>query len=131
MREAFTGHRAAFYFLGIWVVIAFTMFMTLIPAASLFFTRLYLGAVGPGIIFGAMLFVALGRSMHARMGRPLASASFIVFIILQTFTLYTWNRERGQRHRMATFIVDFMDEKFKPGTRFYATPNDHLTLQFY
>jgi hypothetical protein len=131
MREAFSGHRSAFYFLGIWVLIAFTIFMTLIPAASLFFTRLYLGAVGPGIIFGAMLFVALGRSMNARVGRPLAAAVFILFVILQTFTLYTWNRERGQRQRMATFIEDFTDEKFRPGTRFYATPNDHLTLQYY
>lgn len=131
LRQAFDEHRPAFYFLAGWIVIAFVMFMTLIPAASLFFPRLYLGAVGPGIIFGAMLFAALGRAVGRRMGAPVAVTVFVAFVTTQTYTIYTWNRERGQYHRMAAFIEDFRSEQFKPGTRIYATPNDHLTLQFY
>jgi uncharacterized membrane protein len=131
IHRAFSDHRAAFYFLGAWIVIAFIMFMTLIPAASLFFQRLYLGAIGPGIVFGAMLFAGVGRSMGKRIGVPLAMAAFVLFGVLQTYTIYTWNRHRGQRDRMAWFVNDIRNWDLKPGTRIYSTPNDHLTLTFY
>jgi hypothetical protein len=131
VHRAFSDHRAAFYFLGAWIVIAFVMFMTLIPAASLFFQRLYLGAVGPGIIFGAMLFAGIGRSLGRKIGAPVAVLAFVAFAVSQTYTIYTWNRQHEVYGRVAEFVKDAEKWDLKPGTRLYANPNDHLTLTYY
>lgn len=122
VRTAYVAHRPAFYFLGAWILIGFSMFMLLIPAASLFFQRLYLGAVGPGIIFGAMLFAGFGRAIGRRVGVPVAVATFVVFVCLNTRAGYWWQRNVVQKERLAYLVNDMRSWELNPGTRLYSTP---------
>ncbi len=131
IRKPFTDHNVAFYFLSSWIIFGFLMFMLLIPAASLFFQRLYLGDVGPGIIFGAMLFVGFGRVVGGRTAVTLACIGFIAFAYLNTKAGYWWQRNKVGQVRLAYLVNDMRSWHMQPGTRVYATPNDHLTLAFY
>ncbi|CAN5421661.1 hypothetical protein BH10PLA1_BH10PLA1_06790 [soil metagenome] len=131
LSDPFTKNRAAFLFLSGWIIFGFLMFMFLIPAASLFFQRLYLGAVGPGIIFGAMLFAGFGRAIGGRIAVILAVITFVGFAYLNTRAGYWWQRNKVGQARLGELVADMRDWRTKPGTRIYASPNDHLTLTFY
>ena len=54
------AHRKPIYFLLAWILIGFLAFTFLIPAASYFYKRLALGLLGPGLVFGAILFALIG-----------------------------------------------------------------------
>jgi len=127
----FQKDRAAFLFLSAWIILGFLMFMFLIPAASLFFQRLYLGAVGPGIIFGAMLFAGFGRAIGGRVAVSVACVGFVIFAYANTRAGYWWQRNKVGQARLGELVADMRNWQTKPGTRIYASPNDHLTLTFY
>ena len=131
IRDAYDAHRPALLFLSIWIIAGFVLFMVLIPAASLFFQRLYLGAVGPGIIFGAALFAGLGRMIGRRAGQTIAIVAFIAFVLVNTKAGYWWQRNKEGPRNISTVLEDMSHWKLKPGTRVYSIPNDHLTLTYY
>ncbi len=127
----FLQASGAFLFLSVWILLGFFMFMLLIPAASLFFQRLYLGAVGPGIIFGAMLFAGAGRAIGGKLATGLACLAFVAFAYGNTQAGYWWQRNKVGQVRLAAMVEEMRGWSLKPGTRVYASPNDHLTLTFY
>jgi len=129
--EPFFRNRAAFFFLSGWILLGFFMFMLMIPAASLFFQRLYLGAVGPGIILGAILFVGTGRAIGGRLAVSLACIAFVAFAYVNTKAGYWWERHLVDEQRLADLMDNLNRLPLLPGTRVYATPNDHLTITFY
>lgn len=132
LREAYADHRMVLYFLAVWIITSYAVFMCLIPAASLFFQRTYLGALGPGIIFGSIIFAGLGRMVSSRVGVPLATATFVIFVYSNTYAVeYPWRQHFYYRLRMVNLITEMRDWSLKPGTRIYSNPNDHLTLMFY
>jgi len=129
--KPFIRTSGAYFFLSAWILLGFFMFMLLIPAASLFFPRLYLGAVGPGIIFGAMLFAGVGRAVGNKVAVCIACLSFVAFAYGNTQAGYWWQRNKVGQVRLAALLDEMRDWKLKPDTRVYASPNDHLTLTFY
>lgn len=131
LTESFREHRHAFYFLAGWGLIGFLVFVLLIPAASLFFQRAYLGIVGPGIVFGAMLFAAGARAIGPRYSVPIATVLFVGFVVKNVRTDYPWNHGVGWRGGMLSMIDQMRQWNPRPGTRLYSTPNDHLTLTYY
>jgi hypothetical protein len=118
-------------FLGVWCIAGWALFMTLIPAASLFWQRVYLGTVGPGMILGAILFAALARMIGYRVSVPLASILFLGFVYANLRTSPWWLRQLEQRTYMRDLTAVMTHWNPREGTRVYATPNDHLTLQFF
>lgn len=129
--KAFAGVRGSCAFLIAWCVIGWLAFMLLIPAASLWITRAYLGALGPGIVLGAILFAGIGRVIGKRYSIPIGCALFCAFILANTRATYTWQREGTKSNRIADLIARMRMWELRPGTRVYCTPSDQLTLTFY
>jgi hypothetical protein len=129
--DPFREHRGAFYFLAGWGLIGFIAFVLLIPAASLFFQRAYLGILGPGIVFGAMLFAAGARVVGPRISLPVAGALFTAFVLANVRTQFPWADEHPWHQGTHDMIQEMRHWNLRPGTRLYATPNDNLTLTYY
>lgn len=127
----FLESRGAFYFLAAWGLIGWLAFVLLIPAASLWFPRAYLGIVGPGIVLGAIIFAAAGRVAGPRISIPIACALFLGFLWLNARQGYAWNRDDVKSEQLSQVIQEMRQWKQRPGTRIYATPSDHLVLAWY
>jgi hypothetical protein len=127
----FLESRGAFYFLAAWGLIGWLAFMLLIPAASLWFPRAYLGIVGPGIVLAAIMFAAAGRAIGPRAAIPIGCVLFLAFIYANARETYSWNRDSAKTEKVSQVIDRMRNWKLRPGSRIYATPSDHLILTWY
>src|SRR3954452_21015621 len=94
-------------FLATWCLIGWLSFMLLIPAASLWLHRAYLGVIGPGVIFTSILFAASGRLVHRRLSIPVGCALFLMFIYGNSRAGYSWTREPDKTVR-GLELIDYM-----------------------
>lgn len=127
----FIDARSPCAFLIAWCVIGWLGFMLLIPAASLWITRAYLGIVGPGILLGAILFAGVGRMMRPRYSVLIGALLFLGFIYGNARASYSWDREVEKSERNRDLIARMNSWELRPGTRVYATPSDQLILTYY
>ncbi|CAN5561278.1 hypothetical protein BH09PLA1_BH09PLA1_00860 [soil metagenome] len=127
----FVDARGSCAFLIAWCVIGWLAFMLLIPAASLWLPRAYLGIVGPGILLGAILFAGVGRLMRPRYSVVIGSLLFLGFIYGNARASYSWDREVDKSSRNRDLIARMRTWELRPGTRVYSTPSDQLILTYY
>ncbi|MBC8104971.1 MAG: glycosyltransferase family 39 protein [Anaerolineae bacterium] len=127
----FVDARGSCAFLIAWCVIGWLAFMLLIPAASLWLPRAYLGIVGPGILLGAILFAGVGRLMRPRYSVVIGSVLFLGFIYGNARASYSWDREVEKSDRNRDLIARMRTWELRPATRVYATPSDQLILTYY
>jgi hypothetical protein len=123
------AHRKPIYFLLAWILIGFLAFTFLIPAASYFYKRLALGLLGPGLVFGAILFALVGREINERKSAVIASLSFLAAIIVigkAFFPFFDTPEANGSLEAINWFAT----HDIAPDTKLYCTPNDQLTLTF-
>lgn len=128
----FLDHRTAFLWLAAWVVLGYLAFLLFIPSASYFYRRMTLTVMGPGLLFMAMLFTAAGRTVVGRRWSGLVGAALFI-AALGAFGKVRWRPEPGFPELAPTWeVVEHLRARpIPPGTKVYATPNDHLTLTFY
>jgi len=128
--QPFFEYRTAWCFLATAAIIGYLAFWFLIPAASFFSSRITLALVWSGVLFGAILFATIARLVLPKYSVVLAPALYLGFVwfcgsVVNPFT-------PAGKVTNFSYLMDWMRwQDFKPGTRFYATPNEHLPLTFY
>jgi hypothetical protein len=122
-------HYLEIAFLLGWVVVGIAAFTFLIPAASYFYKRLTLAVMGPGVVWGAILFAAGARAWSRKYSIVLASALFGGVIIAGNMA-DLWFLERPDRAPAYDMVALLRQLDLTPDTRLYCTPNDQLTLQY-
>ncbi len=127
----FADHRWTFLFLAGWAVLAALAFIGLVPASSYFHGRLVLVIMVPGLLFGAMLSAAVARVLFPGC-RPALSAGLLLLALVPSGQLKFWETGEAPGTPSVYGVIDYLRSlDLRPGTRIYATPNDHLTLTFY
>ncbi len=123
--------RVGIVYLAIWAIGAYVAFILLIPAASLSFQRAWLPGVGPGLVMGAALFSAFAVMLGQRTAIASAVGLFVAFLAVNVGMEYSWKRDRMKSEGMQQIFNIMREWDLNPGTRLYASPNDHLILTCY
>ncbi len=125
--------RPALLLLAAWVVVGYTTFLALVPAASCFSGRLTLGVLGPAIALGALLLVAGGRALRPGLERaaaPAVGAALAVAVAVpEVRALGTPADPRQEYAAFEQLAAHLEAEPPSAGARLYATPDLHLPLQ--
>jgi hypothetical protein len=131
LTRPFADHRGPFLFMAGWAALGALAFVGLAPASSYFHGRLVLLILVPGLLFGAMLCAAVARVLSPG-GRPALAAGLLLLALVPSGQLAF--REAGEPAGTPPVydVIEYLRGlDLPPGTRIYATPNDHLTLTFY
>ncbi len=123
------AHRKPIYFLLAWILIGFLAFTFLIPAASYFYKRLALGLLGPGLVFGAILFALVAREINQQKSTLIATLSFFVIVVASGKAYFPW-AEDVDPNGTYDGINWLATHDLSSDTKIYCTPNDQLTLTF-
>ena len=130
LMEPFRQVRATVTFAGPWLLIAFLAFTFLIPAPSHFSRRLSLVLVIPGLLLTAGTLSAAVRLWRGRPQPALAAlATGLLFVVMGKIPGLSGMSYGTTDLREVVAMVGGWD--LRPGTKLYATPNDHLVLSYY
>jgi hypothetical protein len=131
LRNALRNRVMAYAFLAAWLLIAFLAFHRMIPAASFFFERMTLLVEVPGILLASMVVADAAKAVGPRWAFVAAPATMMLFLVV-TDRIPTGNQpQRLDPVLTRKIIVEAASRNPGPETRLYATPNDHLVLQYY
>lgn len=122
--------RFAIIYLIAWGVIGLAAFTLLVPAASYFLKRLILAVMGPGVLLTAVFAAAVARACWPRWSGWIAPLGVAGLLVAGGFLPIGWPWRSATATPQQELIAFLRTRQFSPGTRFYATPNDHLTLQY-
>lgn len=132
LQAAYEGRRAATWFLATWVVVGWIAFVALMPAVSNVFSRMALPILGPGLLLAGIAAAGAVRALAGRERPVLATAALLAFLFLATDARPLRSpRDEGLTRNVRDAIAWLRHNEFPAGTRFYATPNHHLTLALY
>jgi hypothetical protein len=128
-RRPFLDHASAFYFALVWTVLAYAVFIGLVPAASYFVTRIKLAVAVPGLLLNTVVVAAASRSLLPRMpGAPIAGMAVLLALSRQMPPAVSQPEPDPSEHRVAWLVRSWA---LAPEARVYAEPNAHLTLTYY
>lgn len=125
-------HGQIYFALLAWLVAGYAAFHLIVPAASFFYERLTLVLWTPYVLLISLFTADLLR------GVPVRTAG-VAGILAMTGLLFARGRLAfmdnpsvgGSRMAVASVISALENVSFQAGTRFYATPNEHLTYTYY
>ena len=122
-------HGKIYLALFAWLVIGYAAFHVLVPAASFFFERLSLILWTPYVLVLAMLTSDLLRGIPPRRSAVLAVVAMAGFLAARGRLAFLENPSVSGSRQGISDVIDALQKKpFGDGTRFYASPNEHLTL---
>lgn len=125
-------HGKIYLALFAWLAIGYAAFHIVVPAASFFYERLSLILWTPYVLILALLTSDLLRGFSPRRAAVLAAASMAVFLAARGRLAFLENPSvSGSRQGISAVIEALQKKPFGGGTRFYASPNEHLTLTYY
>jgi hypothetical protein len=127
----FTEKTTAFYFLVGWTAIAYAAFTLLIPAGSYFFPRMTLVVGIPGMLLTVAVAMAASRILSYRRAGIIATAVLVVLLAGSGRITIRGVEIAEDPPPIYDLIAVLRDIEFRPGTRVYASPNDHLPLTYY
>ncbi len=126
------AHGVAGFVLALWLVVGFAAFIALTPAASFFIERITIALAGPGILLAGLVFAATTRWLLGERRRHWAPVCTLVFAPLCGSGSLYWLRYTTPPSNAQVAIEHLRSHgDFERGTRFFATPNEHLNLTFY
>ncbi len=132
IRTAVRDHGSTYIVLLAWLVIGYGAFHWIVPAASFFYERLSLVLWTPYVLLISLLTADLFRGLSPRRGALAGVAAMIVFLGARSRLAFFENFSvTGDRAAVASVIGTLEAIPFEAGTRFYATPNEHLTYTYY
>ena len=111
------------------MLIGFAAFTFLIPAASYFYKRMALGFLGPGLIFGAILFALIIRAIWPRRSNWLAPLAFFVAVVACGEVFMPW-WDSSEPNGTLEAVQWLSTHDLPADAKLYCTPNDQLTLTF-
>lgn len=131
LRGAVLAHRTAYIFLIAWITLTYITFHLTIPAASFFFERLTLLLEVPAILLLSLL---LADCLTVVAPHRVVIAAPCVMLLFLIGTDRIPEGERMQRLdpvKTRALVRQFSELRPGPEVRLFATPNDHLVLQYY
>jgi 4-amino-4-deoxy-L-arabinose transferase-like glycosyltransferase len=130
LEEPFARARATITFAGPWLLGAFLAFTFLIPAPSHFSRRLSLVLVIPGLLLVAVTLSEAVRLWRGKAQPALtALAMGVLFLVMGKVPGLSGLSYGTADVKELVALVAGWD--LRPGTKLYATPNDHLVLSYY
>lgn len=129
---AIESHGKIYSVLLVWLAVGYMAFHLIVPAASFFFERLSL-VLWPPYVFLIALFTAdLLRGFSPRAASVLAVVGITGFLGIRGRLALLQGPSLGSKRAAVASVIEAL-ERFPcgRGTRFYATPNEHLTLTYY
>jgi MFS family permease len=119
-------------YLGLQILVAYALFLYLMPAGSLFWSRLTVSLTGPVFLLFATFMADLARTFVPRHATLAASLLFLALLACagRLHPNHTAADNTGVWQDL-NGVLDFLEKQtFAEGTRIYAAPNDHLTFSY-
>lgn len=126
-RDAMRAQAAGIYFATCWLVLAFVVFILLVPAASFFTFRLRLFAVVPAVLLATL--VATAGSRVLRPGAVWLPAAVVVALLVASGQ-FPPSLPTHINVGMADLFAQLRGWNLDRG-RIYASPNEHLVHTYY
>jgi hypothetical protein len=119
-------------FLMVWIAVGYLSFLMLMPAASLFHSRIALSYWGAKILLLSILCASLARIATPRI-RAWGLAPGVLVLVATAFPAWDWLKASQPRSgwAMDQLASQLRQMNLRPGTKLYATPNHQLILAFY
>lgn len=132
IRTAIESHGPIYLVLLFWLAAGYFAFHLIVPAASFFFERLSLVLWTPYVLLISLFASDLLRGFSPRMAALLAVAGITGFLGVRGRLSLVQGPSLGAKREAVAVVVEAL-ENIPPeeGARFYATPNEHLTLTYY
>ena len=128
--SALAERQGTLTFASPWLLIALLAFSFLIPAASHFTRRLTLVLVIPGLLLTASMLSTALRVLRGK-ASP-AWTSLATAGLLLALGKLPFSEKQGSFGAEVPHLVAMVNRwPLRPGTKLYATPNDHLVMTYY
>jgi len=130
--KTFSKNRFCYLFIGIWMILIYLAFHTLVPAASYFIDRLTLMLLMPFILMLGLFIGDLVRALTSRRQSLTAMALGVVSIYILHYPALFQGFHLPVEKTLLAGLNDYLEEQtFDPSVRFYASPNTHLIYTYY
>lgn len=129
---ALEGRKSGLPVLIVWVAVSYAAFILFMPAISYNLVRIKLPMSGPGLILCGIVVAILVRMMLRRPSIVVATCAMVA--LLAPFRSLTATPLTGYDDEVNNInaAIDWLSGKtFRPDTRFYALPNQHLQVAVY
>lgn len=131
LRGAVLAHRTAYSFLIAWITLTYITFHLTIPAASFFFERLTLLLEVPAILLLSLLLADCLTAVAPHRVVVAAPCAMLLFLIGTDRIPEGERMQRLDPVKTRVLVRRFSELQPGPDVRLFATPNDHLVLQYY
>lgn len=110
-----------------WLTASYLVYFLAMPAASFFQYRLRLTLAVPGALLLTVFVVEAARLVRPSGWAPLAAMALLL-MLAQQFSVGLY---RSTDPPFFDFIAEMRQWRLAPGSRIYASPNEHLVLTYY
>jgi hypothetical protein len=133
LRRFCSAEWPALAFVSQWLLVAYFVFVFLIPAASYALNRMGVMLLAPATVLLGCLCAGVAHLMSPRHATGIAA---VFACILVAGSYYVWPKPMdagvAMQHTDIEKAVSYIaDLPVRPNTRLYANPNDHLLLTYY
>ncbi len=130
--EVVGKHGKIYFVLLAWLVFGYAGFHLIVPAASFFYERLSLVLWVPYVLLLSLFVADLLESFFPRGAAISGVVILLVFLAARDRLAFFENPSVGGAPGVLASILGALEKTpFEAGTRFYATPNEHLTYTYY
>lgn len=125
-------HGAIYALLLLWLLVAYAAFHIIVPAASFFFERLSLVLWTPYVLILSVFTADLFRRFPLRIASALVIAAMLALLAGRgRLAFFESTSLSTSRHAITDIVRQLGKRTYAAGTKFYATPNEHLTYTYY
>jgi len=129
---AIDAHGGIYLVLLFWLAAGYAAFHLIVPAASFFYERLSLVLWPPYVLLLGLFAADLLRGLTPRLAASIAVVLALGFLAIRGRLAFLEGPSLpGSRAAIASVIGALGKLPEERGTRFYATPNEHLTYTYY
>jgi len=136
LTQPFLNFSGAHYFLATWFITGCLAASFLFPAASYFLDRIFICLIPPGIFLMAVVLAATARTLIPRYSSALAACLAVALLcVVRMGTFHLSQPQQCNAPPQQVPVLEMIEElrarDIEPGTKIYATPNNHLILALY
>ncbi len=132
MSGAFREHGSIYFLLLAWLASSYAAFHVIVPAASFFYERLSLSLWVPFVLALSLFLSDVLRLVPPKIAMPLAILLLTLFLGARSRLAFSEETSLTQKRPATAALTEALQKMtFEEKTRFFATPNDHLTHTYY